>query len=64
MAKNRTRKDMSCVLTFLVDAVEQEEKGMHDGLITGNMGQEEKEHVCRLCPRSHGAGGEGKGRGG
>lgn len=44
---------MPCVLTFLVDAIEQEEKEMHDGLVTDNTGQEEKEHVCRLCPGSH-----------
>ena len=61
MAKNRMRKDMPCVLTFLVDAIEQEEKEMHDGLVTDNTGQEEKEHVCRLCPGSHGTGGKEKG---
>lgn len=38
MAKYRTRKDMSCVLTFVIDALDQEEQGMHDDLITDNTG--------------------------
>lgn len=45
MAKYRTRKDMSCVLTFVIDAIDQEEQGMHDDLITGNMGKKRR-NMC------------------
>lgn len=45
MAKYRTRKDMSCVLTFVIDAIDQEEQGMHGDLITGNTGKKRR-NMC------------------
>lgn len=36
---------MSCVLTFVIDAIDREEQGMHDDLITDNPGRKRR-NMC------------------